>query len=70
LTSFWDFKEHRAVNGNPGLCFQRGEELTAITARISRLESFEAWVNGALAALGTTLTVAVVAIGWLFQRGK
>jgi hypothetical protein len=41
-----------------------------MTVRISRLESFKAWVNGALAALGTTLTVALVAIGWLFQRGK
>jgi hypothetical protein len=38
--------------------------------RLSRLESFKAWVNGALAALRTTLTVALVAIGWLFQRGK
>jgi hypothetical protein len=70
LTSFYDFKEHLAGNGNPGLCFQRGEELAAMTARISRLESFKAWVNGALAALGTVLTVALVAIGWLFQRGK
>jgi hypothetical protein len=28
------------------------------------------WVSGALAALGTTLTVALVAIGWLFQQEK
>ena len=70
LTSFYDLKEHLAGNGNPGLCFQRGEELAAMTVRISRLESFKAWVNGALAALGTTLRVALVAIGWLFRRGK
>jgi hypothetical protein len=70
LTSFYDFKEHLAGNGNPGLCFQRGEELTAIRLRIASLESFKSWVNGAMAALGTVLTVALVAIGWLFQRGK
>jgi len=27
-------------------------------------------VNGASAALGTALTVALVTIGWLLQRGK
>jgi hypothetical protein len=34
------------------------------------MESFKSWVNGAMAALGTVLTIALVAIGWLFQHGK
>lgn len=58
------------VTGNPGRCFQRGEELNAIRLRVASLESFKTWVNGAMAALGTVLTVALVAIGRLFQRGK
>ena len=70
LTSLYDLKEHLEGNGNPGLCFQRGEELNAVRARIAVLESFKSWVNGAIAALGTALTVALVTIGWLLQRGK
>lgn len=70
LTSHYDLKEHLKGNGNPGLCFLRGEELNAVRSRIAGLESFKSWVNGAMAALGTTLTVALVAIGWLLQRGK
>ena len=70
LTSLYDLKEHLEGNGNPGLCFQRGEELTAIRMRLASVESFKSWVNGAMAALGTALTVALVSIGWLFHRGK
>ena len=38
--------------------------------RLGALESFRSRVNGASAALGTALTVALVTIGWLLQRGK
>ena len=71
LTAFCDFKDHLEGNPNaPGLCVLRGEMLDAMSARISKLEAFKSWINGAMAALGTVLTVALVAIGWLFQRGK